>query len=462
MKQVILFLIVLAFSSCDRSVEERRPNFIIIYTDDQQFMGAGVNGNPVILTPNMDSLSQRGLRFTNAHVAFSLCSPSRAALLTGRYGSQNGVLGLGSTLRPGEKVLSQYLKEEGYYTGLSGKWHIKPGPEKLGFDFYNYFFSNGTYYGRRVITERDTLYPSNHIDEYGVDQSITFLQEATRSGKPFFLFHCPQTPHMNGELVWDAKENTKILYDVDEMPVPQNRLDDLTGKPPYLQKVRNRMQAKVYGYPDENAIQVHTRDYYSVITELDGFLGKLFETISDLELWENTYLVFMSDNGWMLGDHGFTSKVLPYQVSTHVPFFIVGPDIKPGVTKALVSNLDIVPTLLELADINVPEIVHGESLKPLLNDREGEVRSHFIYEGLGSYGSSHYNLTVIDGDYRYIVTYTDSTLNEVEFTELYHYKLDAQELSNEASNPEYQEMVKRFDQQIVAHKNKILEQDQIL
>ena len=170
----------------------------------------------------------------------------------------------------------------------------------------------------------------------------------------------------------------------------------------------------------------------------------------------------MSDNGWMLGDHGFTSKVLPYKASTHVPFFIIGPDIERGLSHALVSNLDIMPTILDLAGIAVPDEVHGKSLSPILEGPQTDGRSPFVYEGLGSYGSSHYNLTVIKDNYRYIVTYADSTLNEVEYKELYNYDLDALELINEEGNPDYHRIIEDCEQKINAHRKDILQQELIL
>src|SRR5690606_19281874 len=152
-------------------------------------------------------------------------------------------------------------------------------------------------------------------------RSADFLREAASTGKPFFLFHCTQLPHMNADLQWKAKPETLEKYKASDMPVAENRLDDLTLKPPYLRAVRNRTQAAKYGYPAEEAIQHHTKEYYAVITEMDAALGTVFEAVDELGLRGNTYIIFLSDNGWMLGDHGFTSKVLPYQPSTQVPFF---------------------------------------------------------------------------------------------------------------------------------------------
>lgn len=451
-RSIILLLLLTTCESTRTSSKEKltRPNFIIIYTDDQQYNGAGFNENPIIKTPNLDKMADQAMVFTNAHVAFSLCSPSRAALLTGRYGIANGVLGLGSKLNKGERSLAYYLKQEGYRTAHFGKWHLGQPPVKLDFETYNYFKGNGTYYERKFITVNDTIFPEIHCDEYATEKAIEFLEEMSQDAeKPFFLFHCTQTPHMNGELVWDAKPTSKEIYQIDDMPVPPNHLDNLQGKPTYLHTVRNRTQAMKYGYPDSLAIQSHTRDYYAVISEMDRFLGKLFNKIDTLGLNENTYIIFMSDNGWMLGDHGFTSKVLPYLPSTHVPLWIKGPNVPIGRDSSIVTNLDIFPTILSLAGSQILKNLHGESLSPLFQENVNWERKHLIYEGLGTYGGGKHNITVITPEMRYIETYTDEKLSEIKFKELYHQVTDPFELNNLADS--------------IAHKNAVLSmQDKIL
>ncbi len=455
-RHCILFaaLVILVSCSPPESPEITTPNFIVIYTDDQRFDALGVSGNHVIQTPNIDRMAAQGVIFQNAHVAFSLCSPSRAALLTGRYGSRNGVLELNSSLNEEEITIAHHLKDHGYTTALSGKWHLALTPQKAGFDWYSYFHANGTYYGRRIINQTDTIYPAIHVDQYGVERSIEFLEEQSLNGRPFFLFHCPQTPHMNGQLIWDAQPATKQKYQVREMPVASNRLDSLRGKPAYLQKVRNRVVSKNYGYPDSVAIQQHTLEYYSVITELDAFLGRLFEKIAALDLLKNTYIIFMSDNGWMLGDHGFSSKVLPYEPSTHVPSWIVGPGIAPSTSEAMISNLDILPTILEWVGESAPKEVDGISLVGILQRKEQKVRDDFIYEGLGTYGGAKHNLTLINDRYRYIETYANERLDSVIYRELYDVSKDPLEMNNLAKEQTSQNMVRQLAERIEEFKSK--------
>ncbi|MDB4584871.1 sulfatase-like hydrolase/transferase, partial [Draconibacterium sp.] len=418
---------------------------------------AGFNRNEVIITPELDRFAQKGIQFANANVVFALCSPSRAALLTGRYGSANGVLHLDSDLNQNEKTIASYLKESGYATAMSGKWHIGREPKNAGFDFFTYFKGNGTYYGRTIFDMGDTLNPEIHCDEYCVNRSIDFLKDAVLKDEPFFLFHNTQLPHMNGKLIWDAKQETLAKYNQTEMPVAANRFDDLENKPEYLQEVRNRTQAKVYGYPDSLAIQKHTKEYYSVITEMDDALGRLFKTIEELDLMENTWIFFMSDNGWMLGDHGFTSKVLPYKPATRVPAFVLGLGVRSEIKQNIVLNIDMAPTILELAGLKVPENIHGQSFSGLLLGEKNETRKAFIYEGLGNYGGAKPNLTVVSEEYRYIVTYKDESLAKVIFTELYHQWNDPDEMNNLAENTEFQSVVTEMETFVEGHRKEILE-----
>jgi len=450
-----LFLATSTFGYQQDLLAIRKPNIIFIYADDLRFDGVGINGNQQILTPMLDRLASKSVRFNQANVVFSLCSPSRASLLTGRYGSANGVLELGSDLNAGERTIAQYLKDAGYHTGMSGKWHIGREPKAAGFDFSVFFRGNGTYYGRTINDEGTVGKVDEHCDLYCVERAVDFIKEAAKNDAPFFLFHNTQLPHMNGDLIWDARKETKDRYEVSEMPVAANRLDDLSDKPEYLKSVRNLSQAKVYGYPDEQAIQKHTRDYYSVITEMDEYLGLLFQTIDDLGLKENTYVFFMSDNGWMLGDHGFTSKVLPYRPSTRVPLFVIGPNIQPTDLDHLVVNIDMAPTILELAGISAPSNMHGRSLLPLINGDPVDWRESFVYEGLGTYGGALPNLTVINKDFRYIETFENNLLDNVIFQELYDQNTDPMEVNNLMGSETVTSKVTEAQKLIMEHKKMI-------
>ncbi|MPY89733.1 MAG: sulfatase-like hydrolase/transferase [Luteitalea sp.] len=453
----VLWFILLPACGVDAPVDTAtRSNFIVIYSDDQRQDAFGAEGNPAIITPTLDQMAQKAVHFTNANVVFSLCSPSRAAILTGRYGSANGVLHLDSKLNPEERTIAAYLKEAGYQTAISGKWHIQPHPKEVGFDFHVFFEGNGAYYNRVIQDMGNEVRPEEHCDEYCVDRSIDFLEDAVSNNRPFFLFHNTQLPHMNGELKWDARQQTLAKYNVADMPVAKTRLDDLSSKPEYLKTVRNRVQAAKYGYPDAEAIQRHTKEYYAVITEMDDALGRLFKAIDRLGLRENTYIIFMSDNGWMLGEHGFTSKVLPYRPSTRVPMFILGPGLTPRTEEGIALNIDVAPTLLDLAGIRQPGGIHGKSLVPVITGKAAELRDAFVYEGLGSYGGAKPNLTVISNKYRYIETFENESLSRVTFRELYDQSSDPEEMENLVHDRAYDAKLREFNGLVKEHMTEIL------
>jgi arylsulfatase A-like enzyme len=448
MNRFILLLVFVFLASESRAQQRKRPNFIFILSDDQRQDALGISGNKIIKTPQLDQLLRKAVRFSNAQVVLSLCSPSRAAILTGRYGSSNGVTSLNSFLKPAEKTVASYLRSSGYQTAMIGKWHIGQSPQDLGFDYNVYFNGNGEYYGRSINDRGKMVKPAQHCDEYSVDRGIDFLKEAVKNDKPFFLFQCTQLPHMDGKLLWNAKLETLNKYDRSKMPVASNRLDDLSGKPPYLKEVRNRTQALEYHYPDVDAIQKHTLEYYSVITEMDDALGRLLAVIRELKVEDNTYIIFMSDNGWMLGEHGFTSKVLPYNNSVRVPLFILGPGINGHVNDNIVLNIDLAPTILDLAGVKKPAAIQGKSMLPLLFNKEVSWRKAFVYEGIGTYGGAKPHLAVYDNSYRYIVTYQDSTLKSAIFRELYDLKKDGNEMHNIIKDPAYSQVINDFDKYI--------------
>lgn len=456
MKRAAFLLSFLLFLAIGHCLNAQRPNFLIILTDDQQFNALQANGNAVVQTPHLDKLADQGLKFSNAHVVFSLCSPSRAAILTGRYGSANGVLELDSELNRDEKTIAQYLQRAGYQTRMYGKWHLKQAPEELGFDESVWFYANGTYYGRKITDRGREVRPEIHCDAYCSQRAVEELEAMTNQDAPFFVFFNTQTPHMDHRLTWPAREETKARYEQKNMPIPENRLDDLSDKPAYLKTVRNRTQAKKYGYPGTDAIQKHTLEYYAVITEMDDFVGNLLQKVEELDLTNNTYILFLSDNGWMLGDHGFTSKVLPYRPSTHIPMVIAGPGIEAGKTEALALNIDLLPTILDLAGVDIPANVHGKSMRKVLSGKKNEVRKRFVYEGLGGYGGAQPNLTVLDGTYRYIVTYKNENLQTISFRELYNQQADPWEMNNLLTGAENRQAPKVFDRAIRRHFRKVL------
>jgi arylsulfatase A-like enzyme len=448
-QMVQVVLVILALNSCapaERSPFPVDPNFIILFTDDQRYDALGFAGNPHISTPNLDSICREGYYFNQACVATSICSPSRAAVLTGRYGSANGVVSVGRNvgLNQGEKTLFHYLEDQHYLTGVVGKWHLENKPDECGFGFASFFEGNGPYYGRGFMTEGSMDTATGFIEDHNVDQSVNFMRSAIHEGKPFALFHCTQIPHMDHTYDWDVKDNTQEVYTQKSLEPPISWMDDLEGKPEYLESSRSRQRALFYGYRDRDSLVNHLERYYASITELDISLGRLFSFLRENGLSNNTYIIFMSDNGWFLGDHNFTSKVLAYEESIRVPFAITGPGISPRKSDALVLNVDIAPTVLELAGMDVPDNMQGISLVPHLKGEIKQVRDEIFYEAPESNLGSYPLYAIRTKEWKYIQTYDNQDQTKLIFEEIYHLTDDPYEMNNLAGDEKGGEMMEFF------------------
>ena len=433
--------------------KQRRPNFIFILTDDQRHDAMGCAGNSLVRTPNIDLLAARGVRFENAFVTLSICSPSRAACLTGRYGSANGVTSVPGTINKNEKTIAHILKEAGYRTGMVGKWHLGNSPAECGFDLATFFRSNGTYYNRKVIKNGKPTRAAGYIEDFNAQQAIEFIKDASSSS--FMLWLCTQVPHMDHTFDWPAREKTLATYDQNRMPVPETWQDDLQGKPAYLKEGRNRKQALRYGYDKAENIRRHFQRYYAAITEMDAALGRILKAVDEMGLRDNTYFIFMGDNGWFMGEHGFTSKVLPYEESIRVPMIVAGPGIPHGTDSHLVLNIDLAPTILELAKIPIPKNMHGESLLRLLKSKNAKWRESFLYEAPTPSLGSQPLLALRTQRYKLVQTFDVNKPARVVFEELYDLQQDPKEMKNLASPPEYSTILQQLQSQLKRAKNAI-------
>jgi arylsulfatase A-like enzyme len=422
---------------------ERRLNLIFILTDDQRFDAIGASGNRRIRTPNLDKLAARSVRFTNAFVSTAVCSASRAACLTGRYGSVNGVPGLGGGLKTGETTFVESLKRAGYQTGFVGKWHLNnPATPSAGaFDYDVHFIANGPHTDRKVIEHGKNTVAKGFIEDYLADRAAEFIDKSAGKPQPFFLHLCNQLPHMDDRNGWDPRPDTLAAYEKVEMRPPANWKDTLENKPEYLKTARFRERAMQFGYDRPGPLADHVRRYYGSITDLDRSLGRLFSLLDARKLWENTAVVFMSDNGWFLGEHLFSSKVLPYEESIRVPFLVAAPGIAPRVEDRLVMNADIAPTLLGFGGASPGGRIHGRSLVPLLARKPVEWRSGIFYEARVPTLGSWPLVAVRDRRWKYIRTYDVNQPGRLIFEELYDLETDPGEMTNLAgAHPEQKRM----------------------
>jgi arylsulfatase A-like enzyme len=431
-------------------VVNNRPNLLFIFSDDQRWDAIGYM-NPLVHTPNLDSLSSEGIRFEQAVIILPVCSPARATAVTGRYAMANGVTDYSTPLKDSEVSFATYLNDAGYMTAMVGKWHV-PGrsASDLGFQEVYQLGGMAPYWNPPVIENGAEHIYKGYSTDYLVERALQLIQESQAEGKPFGIWLCPQAPHGRSEEKggnWLSQDTAKLYDDasLSSLPVPPHINDDLSGKPPYLKTYRGRRMIMNKG-PMTAERYRDGRDYFGQITEMDRSLGKLFSRLKELGVSDNTYIVFMSDNGLFRGDHGFMSKALHYEESIRVPLFIVGPRIGSGHDDSLVSNADIAPTLLDLAGIDIPGNMHGKSLKPVLLERKPLDRSFILCElpDANNVLETRPAYSLRSQRWKYIQTYESDNSEPYTFEELYDLKEDPYEMNNLINHPEQQDLLKQL------------------
>ena len=358
----------------------RRPNFIFIYTDDQRWDAVRALGRQTWLrTPNLDRLMKQGGLFRNAFVTTSLCSPSRSSLLTGCYAHTTGVVDNQRTslLRDDVPVLFPLLRQAGYATGYVGKVHVPNFLEAdRGLDFVASFPGQGAYFnnpflvnGKKTGTEG---YITDHINRFALE----FLRQRER-GKPFVLFIGHKAVHSP----FEPDPKYKGLFDQEWMPLPKTWDDDYRGRPSYL-KARRKSWHGLEGLLAKFPYSELQRKIAACLVSVDDGVGQILRQLGESGELDDTMVMYSSDNGFFAGEHGLNDKRAMYEDSIRVPLLVHYPRrVKPGsVFDQMVLHLDVVPTVLEFAGVEVPRRVQGRSWKPALEGKDPGGREAWLYE----------------------------------------------------------------------------------
>ena len=428
------------------------PNVIFIFTDDQNHDWIGYR-NPLVVTPNLDRIAAKGVIIENAFITLPVCSPSRATALTGRHNLTNGVSGYGTPLTEEEFSFAHFFNQAGYLTAMVGKWHI-PGhrAKNLGFEEVRQLGGGAPYWNPPVIENEEERVYKGFSTDYCVEQTMEIISRAERESKPFAIWLCTQAPHgrraeLGGFWISDEVRDIYAHRDFSKVPLPDNLFDDLSGKPPYLKTYRGKRLGDERNVTNPGRFR-NKSGVFGQITEMDRSLGQLFDFLEESGLNGNTYIVFMSDNGVFSGMHGLTSKGLLYDAVVRVPMFVTGPGIEPGRrdNATLVSNVDIAPTILDLAGIDYPDNMHGLSLKNLLLENEPLEREYLFLELPDENPTLETKpaFALRSLEWKYIRTFEDGRDNPYTFEELYHLKNDPHEVENLAGMPAHQDLVRAF------------------
>ncbi|MDE0103291.1 MAG: sulfatase [Bryobacterales bacterium] len=355
-----------------------RPNILLVMTDDQQYGQMGCAGHPLLRTPSMDRLAAEGTRFSNALCTNSLCAPGRATVLTGCYSHVHGIRGNSEKADAIEEIdaslptFPQLLQEAGYRTGLVGKWHLRQQPR--GFDLWKVLPGQGVYFDPDFIIGGETVKQSGYATDITTDFALDFLR--TVGSEPFCLLYQHKAPHRP----FTPAPRHAGLYDGVDWPKPASYDDDYATRQVASEAEDMRFEISLAGdYPDlpaglgpaqrrEWIFQRFVKDHHRAVHGVDENLGYVLEYLDSSGLAEDTVVLYTTDNGYFLGEHGWYDKRFMYEPALRIPLLVRYPRLSRAgqVEGRPVLNTDIAPTLLDLAGVRVPEGMQGRSFRPLL------------------------------------------------------------------------------------------------
>ena len=425
---LIAFALALG-SGAAQATSPAKPNIIVIFTDDQVFRALGCSGNKAIHTPNLDRLAAGGARFTTAFVPTPVCVASRASIMSSLYPQQHGSTFLDNQpfirkVGSGQlKILPQYVAEAGYVTGYCGKSHMGDPVANLG-------FHEGK---EHRFDPRDTK---------GFAFAHEFLARHARGDKPFFLWISPHQPH----IPLKPTDKWREFYKPENIP-----LDPNFREKPRNSSLTNQGKPGEISYRDgggpktrEEARQA-TALYYAEVSHVDEQVGAVLEDLADRGLEKKTLIIFLSDNGYHLGNHGVGNKLLMYEESVRVPFIVSYPEVieRGRVIDELVSSLDVMPTILDFAGVPIPEGLEGKTLRPLLMNKQNRLREEVFSEACGVAGLGIGHRMVRTRRWKYM-------LSDVNEEALFDLESDPYELNDLLDDPGARPQLERMRKSLAA------------
>lgn len=435
----LLILVCLATNLSNTLLADERPNFLFIYTDDQRWDALGCvqqeqadKGRfPWLESPNLDKLASEGTRFRNAFVVLALCSPSRAAFLTGQYGHRNGIIDNHTPFPQQSVTHASLLRAAGYTTGYVGKWHMGPQKgQRPGFDFSASFVGQGVYFDCPFEINGDKTETKGWVDDVSTDFAIDFIKSNHK--KPFSLVlgyktcHGPFTPPERNAATYGDAEAKKVP-NLNTPAIYRNAIDDVkNNKPPQTD-------------PEKETVKTNL-GMFRGLRAIDENVGKLMKTLDDLGLTENTVVIYSSDNGYYLGEHGLGDKRSAYEEAMRIPMLIRFPKkfAAGKVRDEMVLNIDVAPTILELAGVTIPKEMQGKSWNELLESQQtpSDWRTSFFYNYFYEQPFKVPTVTAIRTANAKLIQYP----SHPEWTELFDLEKDPYETNNLFDHPDASEL----------------------
>ncbi len=399
----LLALCGLCFFSKPMVAAETRPNILFIFTDDHASHSMSCYGSQINKTPNLDRIAKEGMLFKNCFCTNSICGPSRAVIQTGKHSHINGFLDNRMTFDGSQQTFPKLLQKVGYQTAIVGKWHLRSAPQ--GFDYSEILIGQGPYYNPPMIKNGKRVKHIGYTTDIITDNAINFLQNTRDKNKPFMLMYQHKAPHRN----WQPGPKYLHMYDDVTIPEPENLFDDYKGRgtaaktqdmtikktltkfdlklTPPRNLTKEQLATWKAAYDPKNAAfkkanlkgkalvrwkyQRYIKDYLRCIASVDDNVGRMLDYLEKSGLAKNTIVIYSSDQGFYLGEHGWFDKRFMYEESYRMPLLVKW----PGVTKLgstsdeLVSNLDFAETFLDMAGTTIPADMQGKSIVPILKGK---------------------------------------------------------------------------------------------
>lgn len=361
-------------------------NVVFILSDDHRYDAMSFLGHSLAQTPHMDAMARNGVHLKNAYVTTSLCSPSRASILTGLYTFRHRVIDNQRPVPDGTLFFPQYLQAAGYTTGFIGKWHMGSAHDnpRPGFDYWLSFRGQGKYYPdseNYTINENGKRIPQDgYITTLLTRRAVDFLERQKESDKPFFLYlshkavHGPFTPE---PAYRDTLTNTPFKLPPSSEKLPNNH----QNRPRWLLDQRNSWHGMDFPLHSGNNVEAFYKRYCEALRSVDDSIGAVLNQLKRMGIHDDTLVIYMGDNGYMFGEHGLIDKRVAYETSSRVPMLMQCPALFSGASQVdhVVANIDIAPTIMEAMGLQRPPHMDGQSFLPLAQGKSVPWRDYFLY-----------------------------------------------------------------------------------
>ena len=501
---LILFIYAGILISCsEKNEQKQRPNILFIMSDDHASNAISAYDsrlNKINKTPNIDRLANEGILLENCFSTNSICSPSRASIITGQYSHINGVRTLKSLFNPDSNHIGHILQKAGYQTAIIGKWHLHSEPK--GFDFWEVLPGQGVYFdpefkekGLDETTEYDkrkTKTIKGYVTDIITDLSIKWLKKRDPK-KPFILMMHHKAAHS----LWEYNKKYEHLSDNIKIPEPVSLFEDKSHRAPETTKKENNLlflskrmsgQTKVSSvhkfdnWPTGNldisdmtrkeiikaTYQKYLKDYLRVVASVDESVGRILDYLDKNGLAENTIVIYTSDQGMFLGEHQYLDKRWFFEESIKMPFLMRWPrELKAGTKiSELIANVDIAPTLLNCTGTGIPKSMQGHSFYPLMKGKPIKWQKSVYYRYWMQRGTTPAHFGIRTKRYK-LIFYYGLNLDTKSYGdpdsksawELYDLKNDPHEMNNVYHNPEYEEIIKGLKIQLEKKRQEVGDTD---